>query len=249
MIEAIDFSSQTFLLIILCAFATGILHGATGMAGGIIMAAMLSNLISVKTAIPLMTIALVFSHSSRVIIYLKDIDWQVVKTVLLFSVPTIVFGAIIFTYLSAQVVCLIMAGFLIVSFPIKAYARKHDLQTTTPVLAGASSVWGLLAGNVIGPGFFLAPFLLGTGMNRLTFVGSLAMIVLIMNVTKLLVFGASSIIDVQMLLMGICIGLATIPGNILGREILKRTSDAKHQTAVNVMTVIIIINFIYLSFN
>ena len=248
MIEAIDFSSQTFLLILLCAFATGILHGATGMAGGIVMAAILSNLIGVKTAIPLMTIALVLSHSSRVFIYIKDIDWQVVKTVLLFSVPSIVFGAIIFTYLSAQLVCLIMAGFLILSFPIKVYARKYQLQTTTPVLAGASTLWGLLAGNVIGPGFFLAPFLLGTGMNRLTFVGSLAMIVLIMNVTKLLVFGASSIIDVQMLVVGICIGLATIPGNILGREILKRTSDAKHQTAVNVMTVIIIINFIYLSF-
>ncbi len=69
MIEAIDFSSQTFLLILLCAFAAGILHGATGMAGGIVMAAILSNLIGIKTAIPLMTIALVFSHGSRVVIY------------------------------------------------------------------------------------------------------------------------------------------------------------------------------------
>ena len=86
-------------------------------------------------------------------------------------------------------------------------------------------------------------------MNRLSFVGTLASIVLVMNVTKLLLFGTSSIIDIQMLTIGICIGLATIPGNILGREILKRTSDIRHHTAVNVMTIIIIINYIYLSFN
>ena len=233
-------------MITVCAFATAVLHGATGMAGGIVMAAILSHLIGIKAAIPVMTCALVFSHSSRALLYLRDTNWQVVKTVLLFSLPGIALGAYIFTYLSGQVVAILMAGLLSLTFPVKLYARNHQLRTSPGMLAGASSLWGLLAGNVIGPGFLLAPFLLGTGMNRLTFVGSLAIIVLVMNLAKLSVFGAALILDAEMLALGIGIGLMTIPGNWLGRELLKKMTDGSHQTLVDVMTLIIIANFIYL---
>jgi len=247
MLEMFDYSIMTLMAVMVCALLTGILHGATGMAGGILMAAILSHQIGIKMAIPVMTVALVISHSSRVFLYLSDIDWPVVKRVLLFSTPTIVIGSTIFTYLNATTIAIIMAVFLSLSIPIKAWARQHKIKTSPSVLAGASSVWGLLAGNVIGPGFFLAPFLLGTGMNRLTFVGSLACIVLLMNVLKLLVFGANELMSGSLILVGAVIGLLTIPGNWLGKRLLEKMSDLGHSKAVDIMTVLLVINFIYLA--
>ncbi len=105
----------------------------------------------------------------------------------------------------------------------------------------------MLAGNVIGPGFFLAPFLQGTGMNRLSFVGTMATITLAMNATKLVVFNASQLIETEGLVLGVIIGVATIPGNWLGKRILQRMTDGHHGWIIDAFTVLLIINFVYLA--
>lgn len=247
MLEVLGLSGETLVLIAVCAFVTAVLHGATGMAGGLIMAAILSHIIGVKAAIPVITCALLLSHSSRVYLYRHDAQWRVVGWVLLFSVPTIAIGSTIFTLLSPQTIALLMAAFLTLSFPIKYLARRHQMQTSPAVLATASSLWGLLAGNVVGPGFVLAPFLLGTGMNRLAFVGSLATIVLCMNAIKVTVFGVTELMTAPRFLLGLTIGIITIPGNWLGREILKKLTDHDHRRLIDSMTVLIIVNFVYLA--
>ncbi|MEM9208672.1 MAG: sulfite exporter TauE/SafE family protein [Pseudomonadota bacterium] len=230
------------------AFFSGVLHGATGMAGGIVMASVLAHLIGIKAAVPAMTIALIMSHASRAVMYAKDTDWATAKRVLLFGCPTIVLGAIIFGRISPTAIALIFATFLTLSFPIKYWARTHQISTGPRLLAGASVVWGMLAGNVIGPGFFLAPFLLGTGMNRLTFVGTLASVTLVMNLVKSTVFGATNLMSVDLFLSGAAIGIITVPGNWVGRRILRRLRDSDHRLAIDIMTGMLIINFLYLAF-
>lgn len=239
--------APTLLAIGVSAVLTGILHGATGMAGGIVMATILAHLVGIKTAVPVMTIALVFSHLSRAVMYARDTDWAIAGRVLLFGCPTIVVGALVFGWISPAAVAVVFAAFLALSIPIKHWARHHDIRTGPGLLSGASAVWGMLAGNVIGPGFFLAPFLLGTGMNRLTFVGTLATVTLAMNILKSIVFGATDLVNRDVLLLGVAIGLTTMPGNWIGRSILRRMKDADHRTAIDVMTVLLIVNFIYLA--
>ena len=239
--------APTLVAIGVSAFLTGILHGATGMAGGIVMATILAHLVGIKTAVPVMTIALVFSHLSRAVMYARDTDWAIAGRVLMFGCPTIVVGALIFGWISPAAVAVVFAAFLALSIPIKHWALHHDIRTGPRLLSGASAVWGMLAGNVIGPGFFLAPFLLGTGMNRLTFVGTLATVTLAMNILKSIVFGATDLVNRDVLVLGVAIGLTTMPGNWIGRSILRRMKDADHRTAIDVMTVLLIVNFIYLA--
>ena len=108
-------------------------------------------------------------------------------------------------------------------------------------------IWGMLAGNVIGPAFFLAPFLLGTGMNRLAFAGTLASITFVMNALKLTVFGATNLITYELLVLGVLIGVMTVPGNWVGRSILKKMKDTDHRLIIDILTVLMIVNFIYLA--
>jgi len=247
--ELAELSLVLLILIACCSFLTGALHGATGMAGGIVMAAILSHLIGIKLAIPVMTCALIFSHTSRVIIYWRDADWKSAQWVLLFGCPMIVIGALIFTVLDPVAVAIVFALFLCSSFPVKYWARKNQIRTGPKLLAGASVVWGVLAGNVIGPGFFLAPFLLGTGMNRLAFAGTLASITLIMNLIKILVFSGTGLMSSQLFLLGVFVGVISIPGNWVGSNILRKMSDSDHRIIVDILTVIMILNFVYLAIN
>ena len=229
------------------AFLTGVIHGTIGMAGGILMASILSHFIGIKAAVAAMTVALVLSHFSRVIIYFKEASWPVAGWVLLFGTPTIVLGAVIFGFISPRIIAVVFAVFLILSFPIKYWAKRRQIATGPKLLAGASMVWGMLAGNVIGPGFFLAPFLLGTGMGRLTFVGTLASITLVMNIVKVAVFGTAELMGLELFLLGVFIGVVTVPGNWLGKSILKRMQDRDHARIVDALTVLMILNFVYLA--
>ena len=247
MVEVADFSAGLLLTICLCAFLTGMLHGATGMAGGVVMTAVLSHLLGIKVAIPVMTCALVISHLSRVIIYRKDTAWPTAKLVLLFGLPTTAVGALIFTRLEPATVAIVFTLFLSASIPIKHWARRHNIRTGPVLLAAASSVWGVLAGNVVGPGFFLAPFLLGTGMNRLSFAGTLATVTLAMNLLKMLVFGSTSLLNQELFLIGITLGLITIPGNWAGSRLLRNMTDRGHGRLVDILTLGLIVNFFYLA--
>ena len=74
MLEIFDLPASLLFLILLAGFLTGILHGATGMAGGIVMAAVLTQLIGIKAAFPVMTVTLIFSHASRVLLYAREAD-------------------------------------------------------------------------------------------------------------------------------------------------------------------------------
>lgn len=219
------------------------------MAGGIVLASILAHLIGIKTAVPVMTVALILSHLSRALMYARETDWDVAKRVLLFGCPMIIVGAIIFGLISPFTVAVVFATFLAVSIPIKRWARKHEVKTGPRLLAGASLVWGMLAGNVIGPAFFLAPFLLGTGMGRMTFVGTLATITLIMNVLKLAVFSGTALINWELFLLGVGIGVCTIPGNWVGKFVLSRMKDSDHRTAIDVLTLMMVANFVYLAWS
>lgn len=231
----------------MAAFISAVIHGATGMAGGIILAAIASHVLGIKQAIPLVTVALLLSHSSRAYFNRQYIAWDLVRLVMLSSAPFIVLGAITFVYLPATLVALVMALVLLLSFPIKRYAKKHQLRPSTRVLSIASSAWGYLAGNVIGPGFILAPFLLGTGIGRVSFVASLAVIALVLNFIKVVVFGLNDIIDQELLMLGIAVGIITVPGNWLGKKMLHFISDDTHNNIINCMTVGVILNFLYLA--
>ena len=242
-----DLSLSLLAAILFASFATAVLHGAIGMAGGVIMAAILAHFIGIKAAVPVMTTALILSHFSRAVMYFRDTDWKIAFRVLLFGCPTIIVGALIFSVISPRAIATIFALFLIASFPIKHWARQNQINTGPRLLAAASAIWGMLAGNVIGPAFFLAPFLLGTGMSRMTFVGTLASITLVMNVLKLTVFGATDLINSELLVLGALIGVMTIPGNWVGRSILKRLQDSDHRLIIDFLTVLMIANFIYLA--
>ena len=84
-------------------------------------------------------------------------------------------------------------------------------------------------------------------MNRMAFAGTLASITFVMNVLKLSVFGATDLVNEELLLLGILIGLMTVPGNWVGRSILKKMQDKDHRLIIDFLTVLMIANFIYLA--
>jgi uncharacterized membrane protein YfcA len=243
-----EFDAQTLVAIGAIALLAGFIQGITGMAGGLLLAAFLSHVIGIKLAVPAITVALLFSNTSRAILYREHVEWPIVARVLLFGLPMVVLGVNIFVLIDPTTIAILFTSFLILSIPIKHWTRHHKIRTGPILLSIAGMIWGLLAGNVLGPGFFLAPFLLGAGLGRHAFIGTFAFIFLGTNIVRSLAFGATGLLDPELLLMGVGIGLLTIPGNWYGRRVIQKMQDAEHHRLIDVMTVLFVVNFAYLAF-
>ena len=92
--------------------------------------------------------------------------------------------------------------------------------------------FGMLSGSTVGAGLILAPFMLAVGLAGEALMGTMAVVALTVNVTKAAVFGGFSVLDPGLAMSGILVGLCTIPGNLTGRWIVRRTAIRVHIVVV-----------------
>ena len=82
----------------------------------------------------------------------------------------------------------------------------------------------------------LIPFMLCYWLTPVNFVATLAVIATFTNVARVISYSSLGLIDQNLLIIGILAGLATIPGNIVGRYFLKRAQTKSHGIWVDVLT-------------
>lgn len=239
--------SDPLSLIIICigAVVTSAIHGATGVAGGFLMAALLAPLIGVKAVVPVMTVMMLISHSSRALLNRAQIHWRAFGLVALPSLPCIALAAYFYKSLPITVIGFLMGTIIISSIPLRRLGTRFG-QTSPRTLGLMGCVYGGLSGASIGPGMLITPFLLGFGLRKEHFVATLAAIALTTNISRFATYGLSGLYDSSALLLGALIGLLTIPGNWLGRSVLRKLSSDAHLVVVEALSVVGGLQFFYL---
>lgn len=243
----LQFDWLVLLALCFAALLTSIIHGATGLAGGMLMAACLASLIGVKAVVPVMSVALLISHSSRALINYRGIERSVFLLVCSASLPVLVFVSAFYGRMSATGIGFLLGCLLLLSVPIRHWSAQRQMHITKRGLVSASAVYGGLSGASIGPGMVLSPFLLSYGVQREAFVATMALIALVTNITRVAVFGGTDQLVEGYIALGLFVGLLTIPGNWLGRSVLRRISNQSHGYAVDFLTVLAACNFFYLA--
>lgn len=242
-----DIGIWTFLFILIAGLVTSAIHGASGVAGGFLMAAVLAPLIGVRPVLPVLSVALLVSHSARALLNIGDFNRKAFTAVIISSVPAIVLAAIAYGRLSTTIIALVFAIVILLSIPLRRIATSRNIKATEKTLTGIGAVYGLISGLAAGPGMLLVPFLLGYGLTRQAFVATMAVIALTSNLTRIAVFGGTNLLNWNYLALGLAVGLITIPGNWLGRWMLQRMSNERHAGFVDILTVIGAMNFLWLA--
>lgn len=250
MIESLlaDFGPIEIIAIAIVALVTSAIHGATGVAGGFLLSAAIAPIIGVKPIVPVISVALLISHSARALLNMRDFDRSVYFAIALPAVPCIIGGALIYGRLEATAIAILLGCVILSSIPIRRWAKAREVNAGKPTLHAAGAVYGGLSGTSIGPGMLLIPFMLGYGLRKEAFVATLAVIALTTNVTRVSIFGGMELLDSRYLLLGVLIGLVTIPGNWIGRSFLRRMTNDGHGTLVDILTVIGALNFFWLAY-
>jgi uncharacterized membrane protein YfcA len=218
--------------LLLAALATSVFHTLSGFAGGLLLSVLVAPILGVAAVVPVLPVALIMSATTRVYMFRKDIDYPTLINIMVPAVPGIVIGAVVYGYLPAWLISAILGLFLVTVVAIRRPLDRIGVRVGVVGLGSLGFAFGLLSGVTIGGGMILAPFCINRGLVKEKLAALFAAIGFFLNLTKTSVFLTTSVLDLHLVLLGIAVGLCTVPGAYLGYEILKRTSVRIHTNFV-----------------
>lgn len=235
-------------LIALIAFGSAVLHSLAGFGGALVLAAGLSAVVEVKLAVPLTTTAMIVANSGRAWAFRHAIPWRSALLIFVTALPFIVIGALFFVRVSEELASALVGGYLLCTVPLRHLLAGRGIGVGRRGLAAAAVPYGLISGVSFGAGLVLAPFLIGAGILGESLVAIIAVLGLGLNAVKTIVFTGSPLLTGTLLLLGLAIGLCTIPGTYVGRRLLRVTPLRLHAAALEALVVIAGVAFLYKAF-
>ena len=217
-----------YVLIVISALATSLLSGLVGMAGGVVLMAVLVNLLPVSSAMVLHGITQFTANGSRTLILRKHLMWRLLPGYILGASAAVAgFSALLFVP-EASVV-LILVGL----FPwlARLQPKSSALNITRPasnIICGFSVTSAQLLAGAAGP--LLDLFYLNSGLDRQTVVANKALTQTIGHLLRIFYYGA--IISVATPLpnwLFLAAAIAAVIGTRLGTWLLARWDDQRFQ--------------------
>jgi len=223
-----DLSTLHYAAIALVAFAASVLGAMSGFGSALIVIAFLAPIIGAQATIPVSAVAMVFSNGGRVWFNRRDIDWPKALVILLPALPCAVLGAQFYASLSAKGAEWLIGIVLGLSVPVRRWLHHHRLEIGTRGLAVSGAGFGLFAGATPGMGPLLVSILLWAGMRGGALIGTDGMIAGGVNLTKALFFGRVNLLDRELVVAGLLIGLCMVPGAYFARRVVMQLGLRVH---------------------
>lgn len=223
-----DLQPATLLYLVLGAYFSALFHSVAVFGGGLILSIMLAPVIGIKAVVPVIAVSLLVSHTSRVWAFRRGFTWPVYRNLMTTAFPGIIVGAVVYSYLPTSAIALLMGVFLLWTIPMRRLMAHRNVSVGRRTIMGIGVPFGILSGSTVGAGLILAPFMLAVGLAGEALMGTMAAVALTVNVTKAVVFGGFSVLDPGLALAGFLVGLCTVPGNLTGRWIVRRTAIRVH---------------------
>ena len=217
-----------YVLIIISALATSLLSGLVGMAGGVVLMAVLVNILPVSSAMVLHGITQFTANGSRTLILRKHLMWRLLPGYILGAgIAVAGFSTVLFVP-DASVV-LILVGL----FPwlARLQPKSSAFNITRPasnIICGVSVTSAQLLAGAAGP--LLDLFYLNSGLDRQTVVANKALTQTIGHLLRIFYYGA--IISVATPLpnwLFLAAAIAAVAGTRLGTWLLVRWDDQRFQ--------------------
>ncbi len=223
-----DLHPTTILYLALGAYLSAVFHSVAVFGGGLVLSIMLAPVIGIKAVVPVIAVSLLVSHASRVWAFRHGFTWPVYRDLMITAFPSLIIGATIYAYLPTSAIALLMGCFLIWTVPMRRLLVRHNVSVGRRSIMAVGLPFGILGGSTVGAGLILAPFMLAVGLAGEALMGTMAAVALTVNTTKAVVFGGFSVLDPALAMAGFLVGLCTVPGNLTGRWIVRRTAIRLH---------------------
>lgn len=210
------------------AIVGAVVGGIGGFGTGIILTAGLAPLIGVKNVIPVMTVASVIINCGRFWFYRSSLETGRLALVLCCALPFVALGVWIYSALDARAIGTVLGVVVIVSVPLRRALKRRAIALGNGGLAIGSGVFGLAHGVASGVGVIMVSLLLGTGMSGQAVLATDALISIVLDTSKAVLFQRFSLLSQETFVAGVIVGVATIPGSALAAWLVNRMHAHLH---------------------
>lgn len=212
---------ETVLLVVLATFLTAVLAAVAGFGGAVLLLPVFVAVFGTRDAVAVLTVAQLASNGSRVWFNRREVEIALVRRFAVGAVPAAVVGALLFSTAPLSALTRLIGAFLIASVVWRHVGPAPKPPSDRAFVAvGAASGFGSALLGSVGP--LVAPFFLARGLVRGAYIGTEAAAAVVMHVTKLVVFGAASVLTASTLGIGLALAPASAAGAWVGKRILDR---------------------------
>ncbi len=215
-----------------------------GSGGSTVLLPVLVLVYGVQDAIPIIAIANISANLSRVALNWREIAWPVVGWFALGALPFSMLGAWLFT-VTAPGVLVRLLGVLLLT--VVVWRRLHPtppVQRNPRWFLPLGGLFGVLEGIMGSVGPLMAPFFLAFGLLRNAYIGTDALATVVMQGTKLAVFGSFALLGAPILTAGLSLVPFMIAGTVLGRRLLRWVPERGFVLLVESVLVLAGLNFL-----
>lgn len=225
------------ILIFLIAFLAATISGAAGFGEALLLLPVLTGIVGIKAAVPILTIGQIFGNASRIWFGRKELKWKPILLFLLTAIPLTIIGSYLFTDIDSLKIKIGIGGFLIMLVIYRRIKTKKIVLGEKGMLIGGG-LTGFLSGLAGSAGPLGAAFFLGLNLTANAYIASEAFTALTMHLTKTIVYNKYSLIGQTELYQGLFIGVAMILGSWAGKKIIEKLSKEKFIILVEILFII-----------
>ncbi|MFM1813307.1 MAG: hypothetical protein RLZ98_2 [Pseudomonadota bacterium] len=230
-----SFDPTSVLIVIAAAFCSSIIGALSGVGGGMLVMPFLVPVVGVKGVVPVMAIAMFIANFSRVWVYRSDIDKPLLARLVLAIVPGVVIGTFIYNWLPERAVAVIVGVFLIASIALRRWLSGKTIDPGPRGTPAIGFAFGVMTGSTPGAGILMVALLLGMGLGGTTLIATDAVIGMLAAFIKSVMFSSFSLLDLEGLLLGLAIGVVTVPGAYAARWLVNNLAAAIHVWIIEAM--------------
>jgi hypothetical protein len=215
---------------------------ASTIAGGgspFVLMPLVNMLLGAAAVAPVITIGLLIGNVHRTVLFWEEIDWRLTLWYAPGAVIGAGLGAYTYTQIHADWLQLLMGLFLVISTIGLGFEDKGTpWHLKAWHMMPAACLKAFFSGLIGTTGPILNPFYLSYGLVKEELVATKATHVAIIHIIKLLTYAMFGVLSLQILKVGLVIGLAAIPANLLGRLLLARMNGQQFRLVIlSTMTV------------
>lgn len=218
-------------ILLLAGLIAGLLSGAVGFGGGMVLLPVVTSLYGIEVAVPICTIAQLGSNLSKVIMGWRDIAWKQVGFFLITAAPLTALGAVGFGLADKQLMGRILCVFLIV-FAVMKIMGKMNLPHRPATMLIGGGVTGLVNGMLGLSGPLSSACFLTLDLAPVAYIASEATAASIMHIIKIIVYNKLDLVNTDILLNGALIAVTMIVGNMVAMHTIRRFHTKTYQRIV-----------------
>lgn len=236
-----DLSAWGAIALILAAFLTAALTAAMGIGGGVVLLAVMTQIVPISILIPVHGVVQVGANSSRALVQARHTRWELIGWFVSGCVIGAVVGGRMFVALPEDVILLTVGLFILWSVwgslpPIRGSGRL--------ILVTVGAIASVLTMFVGASGPFVVAMFRQFDLNRTALVGTHATAMTLQHALKVVVFGFLGFAFGEWLPMLAVMVVCTFLGTAAGTLLLHRLPEEHFRTGLNIILTLIAVELV-----